>query len=243
MVVKQIESEVDSLPDREFQNLTRSTIPLLCYWREDRHTKVSQICQQLGLPDREMTSNFAVEVAAILDARASETDLMLTAPQLAIAVEAKWSEPRYETVETWRKRTSRWRPALEHWLQHLKPFADAPSPDEMDHLVYQMIHRCASACATAGALGTAVLLYQVFEDAKHDTSFYATDLRELISALKPKANLLVALQTVQIRKTLEYTRVGKSLLADAQAKARVIREAIKQRVLFDFDESRLVRFC
>jgi hypothetical protein len=190
-----------------------------------------------------MTGRFAVEVEAILDARASETDLMLTAPQLAIALEAKWSEPRYKTVQEWRKRISRWRAALEHWLQYLQPFADTPSPDVTDHLVYQMIHRCASACATAGALGTAVLLYQVFEDGEHDTSFYTTDLRELTSALKPKANLHIASQTVQIRKTLEYARVEKSLPDSAQERRRIIREAVKHKVLFDFGESRLMRFC
>jgi hypothetical protein len=106
-----------------------------------------------------------------------------------------------------------------------------------------MIHRCASACAKAGSSGTAVLLYQVFDDGKHDTSFYATDMQSLISAIKPKTNLHVALQTVQIRRTLEYTRVKESLPADVQTMARIIREAVKHRVLFDFDEPKLMRLC
>ena len=50
------------LPDREFINLTRSTIPLVCYWR-DRSRALASLAKALDLPD--LATVFEAETASV----------------------------------------------------------------------------------------------------------------------------------------------------------------------------------
>jgi hypothetical protein len=80
-IANQIEREIDRVGGREFENLTRSTIPLLCYWRIDPDIKCSELAKFVGMnfEDRPVL-RCGFEVAGIPEARASETDLMMIAP-------------------------------------------------------------------------------------------------------------------------------------------------------------------
>ena len=72
--------------------------------------------------------------------------LMVTSPTASVAVEAKWTEPEYQTVARWQSTVQNPAPVLAHWLNRLRVFADPPGSDGISSLVYQMLHRCASAC-------------------------------------------------------------------------------------------------
>jgi hypothetical protein len=233
-IVNQIEHEIDRLGDREFENLTRSTIPLLCYWRIDPYIKCSELAKSVGmnLQDQPIL-RCGFEVAGIPDARASETDLMVTAPGVALAIEAKWSESRYDTVAEWRQKVSRGILAVNHWLKLIEPFSEAASHD-VDDLVYQMLHRCASACSGAGAAGIAGLVYQVFTGGPHRRDFYEEDLKSFVRVIRPKPNLRVALQRVEATPTSQYRDLLQSLPADPKERAQIIRDAVRSGELFDF---------
>ena len=242
-MLKQIDSVLVRLSDNEFKNLTRSTIPLVCYWKDDSQNKAAALLQSIGMEQFDKpTFEFAPEVAAIPNARPSETDLMITQSGMAVAIEAKWSEPRYETVNIWKRKTARWSESLNHWFQIIQPFSDAPSPPDSDTLVYQMIHRCASACHRAGPNGIAAMVYQVFVDGSHKRDFYAGDLQEFCRLIKPKSNLRIALQAVPLSANSEYRLLSDSLPDNPECRPTIIRRAIKDRVLFDFGEPALTLF-
>jgi hypothetical protein len=206
-----IDTALVDLDDREFKNLTRSTIPLLSYWREDSAPKATSLLAALDLfQPGVMRFDFGLLVESVPGAAASETDLMITHPGEAVAVEAKWSEPRYETVEFWKKKSSRWTEVINHWFSMIKPFGEVPSSEDADGLVYQMIHRCASACFKAGSEGVAGLIYQIFVNGRHSTDFYESDLELFCRTLKPNSKLRIALQTIPILPNENYQQLLRS---------------------------------
>ena len=92
-------------PDNEFKNLTRSTLPLLAYWKV-RAAVLGLIGSACGISDlasATVTEEFPTPSAAPHD-KASFTDVMVASSSTALAIEGKWTEPRYEIVSDWLKR-------------------------------------------------------------------------------------------------------------------------------------------
>src|SRR5207247_11173459 len=80
----------------------RSTVPLLDYWREpDLHLR--DLWALLGLPRSDHTEmHFEYEVPVQRGrGKSSYTDLMVLSEEVAVAIEAKFTEPRYESVDKW----------------------------------------------------------------------------------------------------------------------------------------------
>jgi hypothetical protein len=154
------------LPDKEFSKLTRSTVPLLCYWRE-RSRALATLAKALDLPDLRTGAQieFEAETASIGRAEASHTDVMVRTATASVAIEAKWTELEYQMVAHWMAGVKKPRPVIAHWLNMLRPFADPPGPDGVTDLIYQMLHRCASACDTNREV--AAMVYHVFTDSEH----------------------------------------------------------------------------
>ena len=103
---------------------------------------------------------------------------MIVASSAVVAIEAKFTEPRTETVGAWlgdppeANRSE----VLEGWL-HLIRNASGTSlraAHVMD-LPYQLIHRTASVCSVSGPVRAVV--YQVFGEALLD--YYVNNLSEL----------------------------------------------------------------
>jgi len=113
----------------------------------------------------------------------------------------------------------------------------------VNELVYQMLHRCGSACSAARKEGTAALVYQIFVDRSHPGSFYANDLADLVRLLRPQPKLRVALQKVEIRTTQKYADLKKSLSEGNPDVARLIRDAVSDTELFQFGPVRVERFA
>lgn len=81
--------------------------------------------------------------------KASHTDLMVVAGETALAVEAKWTEPEYDSVDVWRQGVDAVNGpvVLQGWLGLLQAHATQPlDPTAFGPVTYQMIHRAASAC-------------------------------------------------------------------------------------------------
>ncbi|MFZ0229237.1 MAG: hypothetical protein WAL41_20345, partial [Mycobacterium sp.] len=178
------ESLLQVYPDREFENLTRSTIPLLSYWA-DPVIRLAHLCKALGVNDNGQGSFcFEYPVKSLGRNKASFTDAMYISTQVAIAIEAKSTEPQYDTVEKWLKRgndVSHRREVARHWLEIIEKRTGSRIDDCVsDPLIYQMVHRLASLCSIDSSCH--VLVYQIFEFEGH-TADYVHALTELSRAL------------------------------------------------------------
>jgi len=154
-----IESVADAVPrygDGEFKSKTRSTVPMLDLLIHSRDV-FDAIIREIGFP---ATHDLSLEYTAGPfggRGKASHTDVMLTAGEHALAVEAKWTEPMYETVQKWLGAGSEnKRKVRDGWIVQLGQTYSAP----FDSVIYQMLHRAASA-AHAGT--KAQLAYFLFE--------------------------------------------------------------------------------
>src|SRR5258706_7377560 len=137
----------------EFDSSHRSTVPLLALVR-DKQSTLQEILAACQVP---MPVDFHFEFKVDPSkgrGKPSHTDLMVISEPVCIAIEAKWTEPPYENVGSWLSKgadkTNR-RGVLEGWLALLSPHGTPLSSNEVDDCEYQMLHRAASACATASS--------------------------------------------------------------------------------------------
>ena len=89
--------------DDELASPLRSTVPLLDFWREPSE-RLGQLARLVGPPtltgNAELRFEYEVPVQRG-QGRASCTDLMIVTDRAAMAIEAKYREPRYPTVPQW----------------------------------------------------------------------------------------------------------------------------------------------
>ena len=225
---------LDSYPGREFDSPTRSTLPLLQYWRTPE-PRLAELNAVLDLPLSDpILLDFEHKVHPPRGrGKASHTDVMLTSPNLAAAIEAKWTEPRYEVVKTWLGDSPNCNDVLQGWLGLLERFGAGPlRPDHVLELPYQMIHRAASACSVESA-SNPWLLYLVFDPNPSMRSEYLTDLHGLRDALGPQSSLGIML----IECAIEKTSVHASLQARWNAGERTLNapvlDALRSDELFN----------
>jgi hypothetical protein len=136
----------------EFYSPHRSTVPLLALVNDKQNTlrEIMTACQAT-LP---MDFHFEFKVGHQSKGRGkpSHTDLMAVSNSECIAIEAKWTEPPYENVASWLSKGGENREdVLKGWLALLSPYGTALSSGEFEDCEYQMLHRAASACATASS--------------------------------------------------------------------------------------------
>jgi hypothetical protein len=107
--------------------------------------------------------------------------MILTADQ-SIAIEAKYTEPPYQSVNKWLglEPTENRTKVLCGWLDEIsKVTGRAITLEEVGPLPYQLIHRTASVCCAPGRLRTVV--YQVFGQESSD--YYIDSLRKLVACV------------------------------------------------------------
>lgn len=224
----------DALSDSEFKNLTRSTLPLHAYWKNES-TVLSTVGTALGIDDLvtvQPSFEYPTASAGPRD-KASYSDVMLKSPSTIIAVEGKWTEPRYETVPTWRVKgsESNRKNVLSHWLNLIRQKAPGLKEGAISQIPYQMIHRTASACAADNK--RAVVLYQIFVDGHHQVN-YASDLRALVTALGV-TDIQVWLQEIPLATTEDYDKIKKQLdQTPVEDIPKMVRNAMEQYKLFSF---------
>jgi hypothetical protein len=224
----------EDIPDYEFKNLTRSTLPLLAWWK-DKAAALELIGEKCGfddLADALVCFEFSTASAGPHD-KASYTDVMVESRSTAIAIEGKWTEPRHETVSEWSQNgntTNRQR-VLAHWLSLIRNRAAKLDDSAIQDIPYQMLHRTASACARMGKLP--VVLYQVFRDEKHVTN-YGKDLQQLARA-PGQTDMQVWLLEIPSRTTEVYQQVASKAANIAPQNRHVLtRRAVCEQGLFIF---------
>lgn len=238
-----ISAVLHQYPNTEFPHLTRSTIPLLAYWREPGK-RIAQVLRQVGLPlSPQGLICFEYPVASAKPRnKASFTDVMYLSNTVTIAFEGKWTESRYYNVATWLskgKLPNRQR-VLVHWLAHIQPYCrEALQADSLGNTVYQMIHRTASACAAKTKL--AGVCYQCFCDKDHDHQGTLSDIRTWRDVLQPLDSLKFFFQRIETKRT-EFFRELESRIEglDAVRKAEAIRLGLRERELFEFAPEQII---
>lgn len=230
---------VYGLPDKEYQSLTRSTLPSLCFWQEaDR--RAADLLKQLRF---EYSSHadlcFEYSVPSHRNNHPSVTDIMYQSEGVSVGIEAKYTEPRYETVKKWRgdPPSMNKKKVLEHWLGMIQPFSTVQLEAEcVSETVYQMVHRTASACFERTPEESKVgMVYQVFVEDGEPHVDYAKDLGRLSAALAPVDCLKLALQVVQLSPNQSYKSLKARVEKNSGDTAMLVRKAVLSESLFEFE--------
>ena len=255
--VTDVASLVKHFDTGAFASPFRSTIPLVALVKDDWHL-FGQIAVACGTGnDPSVHFEYCVDVPGARG-NPSQTDAMLIAADTALAIEAKWTEPRYETVAQRLKnrveRLGREEPqqATEHerdqtavingWLSLLERRCGRALPIAgMSDAVYQMVHRAASACALSRAPRLAYLHFTP-SPARGAASAaqYLADLNHLHRKLGNPEELPFFLVELPIEPTADF-RAIQDLPKGSQVTDQQVREAISATRLFDFGVPQIKR--
>jgi len=174
----------------EFYSPFRSTVPLLDLIKNGKEEMLQKIVNELGVVG-EHTYHLEYRVEPPNGkGSASQTDLWVETESHVLGIEAKWTEPRYETAESWMKKgknPDNKQTVLQGWIDILSRFSNHPlGIDGMKNQVYQMVHRAASACScTANPILAYVQFVEEFQ--RNEDSHIYRDLSSLWSVLgKPE---------------------------------------------------------
>ena len=131
--------------------MTRSTVPLFSFLKHGGDVLNAFMRALVG---SQPVSAYLEDKFPVARGRrtASHTDLVLVCPDVAVAVEAKWTKPRYERCTEWlmphKPNLGNRSAVLSGWLSLLQPFTlKALSIDDVGQAVYQTLHRASSACS------------------------------------------------------------------------------------------------
>lgn len=217
----------------------RSTIPLLAYWANP-DTRLADFQRSLGLPfsnDSALTFEYMV-FPFNGRGKASHTDLMVVSPSLAIAIEAKYTEPLYKTVSAWlgNPPEENRKLVLDGWLDVISKITGCSvNIQDISDFSYQLIHRTASACQPTAERRAVV--YHCFVDAvspnqKTDRDperhrRYADELRNLARLVGANDRLMFFLYKTTINKTQKFSDLqeiwrGQSPKQDVSPDVRIL---------------------
>lgn len=137
--------------EKEFSSPTRSTILFLSLLKDDENLFI-RIMSEIGLSGNPEV-HLEYKVYPTHEKKgASQTDAMVITEKDILAIEAKWTEPRYNSVKKWLHQgryLNRRERVIKGWLTLLEEqCSKAFNVDEFLDVPYQMVHRAASACST-----------------------------------------------------------------------------------------------
>jgi len=234
---------------RPLQSPWRSTVPLLSLVEHSRQ-QWSALLESWGAP-ADSPVHFEYCVASPKPGgNPSQTDALLMSESKVWAIEAKWTEPRYETVSMrLRKPESDGadpRVTVNGWLKHLQPFASGRLQlDDFGDIVYQVLHRAASACAVATANGTQPqLIYLHFHPSplknSATTDQYISDLSALHAFLGRPAESEFSVVEMPLHPTTAFESI-KNLDKRSRATSARVSEALRHGPLFAFGDPTTTR--
>jgi hypothetical protein len=242
--------------DTDLASACRSTVPLLALLNDDWSLFATTLGRCGITGDLEIAMERTVASMTPGD-RPSFTDAMVTSRDHVLAMEAKWTEPRYPVVRKRLTRTSRnadeWVRTRDHernrvfitgWLDHMRSRATvALDLDAFQDCVYQMVHRAASACGACGENQSPALAYLHFSSdalprcasAATRTPGYLNDLTTLHRLLGSPKDFPFYLITVPIQCTAAFREI-ETLRKGEPETGRRVRVALRQTRLFRFGE-------
>jgi hypothetical protein len=214
----------------------RSTVPLLDYWRVP-DSRLHDMATRFGLPSSDRFElHFEYEVPVQRGrGKPSYTDLMILGDDVAVAIEAKFTEPRYESVGTWLgpEQTANRADVLDGWIRAIEAVTEAPVDREIvRELPYQLIHRTASVCCVSRR--KRVVAYQVFGDSPGP--YYAQDLGRLASAMAAQDQVSFFIVRSPFHPTTAYAQLVARWDAGERGIGADVRDALIAGPLLEFDE-------
>lgn len=189
------EALIGAYPETEFNSPWRSTIPLIEYWRSPKE-RVLELTRALGLVEVDRTGlDFEHMVSPPRGrGKASHTDVMVTSPSFAMAIEAKWTERKSQVIRDWLDGSTNKAEVLRGWCDLLEQRTNGGiDEDDLAALPYQMIHRAASVCHEARVGSTAWLTYMVFQADGNSLQDCLADLQRFAQVLGPRSGLGIVL--------------------------------------------------
>jgi hypothetical protein len=170
--------------------------------------------------------------------KASYTDLMILADEVAVGIEAKFTEPPYKSVTAWLKRMSadngrdsqskKTQPnrlqVLNGWLNAIENVTSRSIAHEaLRDLPYQLIHRTASVCCVERP--RRYLVYQVFSNERPE--HYGEILHRWAELLGNNHDLSLLLFWCRVQRSEIYQR----LEARWEAGERDLGEEVRKELL------------
>lgn len=239
-----IEGLCARLTGKALQSPYRSTVPLLDLIEHNR-AGWNELLKSWEAPIGS-TVHFEYRVPSPKQGgNPSQTDVLLMSDTKVWAVEAKWTEPQYETVA---KRIAKPesdgadpKETVMGWLNYIQPFSERDLRlDDFEDVVYQALHRAASACwvATERQLRPE-LVYLHFHPSNlrisATTEQYVEVLRQLHELLGSPSALKISVVEIPIKPTTAFEAI-KDLDKTAKASATKVKEALCREPLFTFGQ-------
>ena len=165
----------------------------------------------------------------------SHTDVMLRSGQDSLAIEGKWTEPMYAAVKDWPKKgitkTKNQRAVLQGWLNVLAMrLGTTFDASHFEGVIYQMIHRAASAAFAGERPRLAYFLFKSSPDsrgARPDEIF--DKLTDLWHLLREPANFpfyVVEIETEPLEAYQPLSLLAKGEDATAEAVCAALQDTI-----------------
>jgi hypothetical protein len=232
----------------------RSTVPLLDMALNARQELMAILAACGAEPESDLRFEYEVRSTSH-SANASQTDLMVLGKSNAVAVEAKWTEPVYECVSKRLLRRTILRKGdnsfesvsadrrhqeaqVRAWLDKLQPLSrQTLTMIDMADVVYQVMHRAASAVAT-GLSPSVVYLH--FEDAEIHGGANADDYKRHLDHLYVKLGRPSTLALYVVTQPIVRTQIFRSiemLNKREPATSTAVCNALSEGPLFTYGEA------
>lgn len=218
-----------------FASPFRSTIPLLDFWREPE-LRLEAFARTVGIERLDSADLFFEFPVGVRRGRGkpSYTDLLIEGEDAAIAVEAKFTEPPYQDVQTWlgKNPTSNRENVLDGWLELVREATGCGiKRADVSHLPYQLIHRTASVCSCVRR--RRMVVYHVFGDAP--TNHYSEALSSLWKLLGRGSSLAFELLTCDLKPFAQWIAFRSRWESGERGLAEETRDALLRGCLFSFE--------
>lgn len=246
---------VERFPADQFASPFRSTVPLLDMFRHQGE-RLADLVRSCTVSPRTYHLEFCVP--GVAGGNPSQTDLVAIGSSGAVAIEAKWTEQRYETVAArLKRRVPRDEPdnsedalaedrrvqerAVSAWLDKLnRHAATSLSLAAVDGVVYQVLHRAASACAIGAEPRLVYLHFHANDQAAGATAEdYRQDLEKLYAAMGRPPHVRFYVADQQIAPLGTFTRIA-PLPKGHAATAAAVKAALLGPPLFEFGKCEVV---
>jgi hypothetical protein len=230
---------------KEFASPYRSTVASVS-WLKHETAMLDSLLKELEMSEVcDLHLEYTVEPQQG-EGVASHTDLMVISGESSLAIEAKWTEPRYETVGEWLKKGANplnRREVLIGWLGLLRKHAmHELRVEDFSGAVYQMVHRAASACATGKMPRLAYLVFKPSPDKKTAAiQMIRNDLTHLWSLLGNPEGFPFYLVEVPLSPTPAFVAIRSLPKGDKATAQQVKATLFGSDRLFKFEKYRVTR--
>lgn len=231
-----VRAAVPDIPHSELNRPAVSTIPMLSFMVH-AEAQFFDLIRELGMKQYD---ELILEYKAGPfggKGQASHTDVMLLNKNQALAIEAKWTEGMYPTVSKWRdsgKVRKNRNEVLKGWFSKLVDNPESMVADEYGHLIYQMVHRAASAASTGKQHPSmAYFLFRLGEKSKGATPARIKKKLEVLWSVLPEPFPCYVVE-LPMKATAEYGKIADLKKRSDETAMRVSEVLQGEKALFKF---------